>query len=104
MSVLALVPLSLLPAGLLMRTGIGGHLEHMLAYAGTVFVVAMARGDRGILHSCLVLIAYAGVLEFLQRFSPGRTSSLHDFMFSTGGVVLVSAVVALSRRLSQGRR
>jgi VanZ family protein len=103
-TVLALIPLSLLPTGLLMRTEIGEHLEHVLAYGGATFVVAMARSERGILSSCLLLIAYAGGLEFLQRFSPGPTPSLRDFMFSAGGVVLVSAVVALLRRLPQGRR
>jgi VanZ family protein len=80
-SVIALVPLSLLPRGHLPRTHAGGHLEHLLAYAGTALFVAMATSERGFLRIGSALITYAGVLELLQRYSPGRTSSLRDFMF-----------------------
>jgi VanZ family protein len=103
-SAIALAPLSLLPAVHVPRTHVGGHLEHILAYAGTALFVAMATSERGILRIDLALVAYAGVLEFLQRYSLGRTSSLRDFMYSAGGVVLGCAVVALSRQLAAARR
>ena len=34
--------LSLLPAEEMVRTSLGGHVEHMLAYAGTVFITGLA--------------------------------------------------------------
>src|SRR5262245_6485082 len=77
-SAIALALLSLLPVVHVPRTHVGGHLEHFLAYAGAAVFVAMATSERGILRIGSALIAYAGVLEFLQRYSPGRTSSISD--------------------------
>jgi VanZ family protein len=84
------------------RTELGGHAEHFLAYACTAAVVALA-STRGAPLIMSALIAYAGVLELLQRYSPGRTSSLGDFLFSAGGVLLGVGVIALSRRLRHSR-
>lgn len=103
-SVIALTPLSLLPGGHVPRTDVGGHLEHLLAYAGTAVFVAMAASERSIIRIGWALIAYAGVLEYLQRYSPGRTSSLRDFMCSAGGVILGCVVAALSMQLAAARR
>jgi VanZ family protein len=103
-SVLLLALLSLLPSEHLTRTGAGGHLEHLLAYMCAMLLLATVHGERGILRCALALIAYAGVLEFLQRYSPGRTSSLRDFLYGAGGVVLGCAVVALSRRVAARAR
>jgi VanZ family protein len=102
--VIALAPLSLLPAVHVPRTHMGGRLEHFLAYAGAAIFVALATSERGILRIGSALIAYAGALEVLQRYAPGRTSSIRDFMYSAGGVVLGCAVVALSKRLATTRR
>jgi VanZ family protein len=66
----------------MLRTGHSGHVEHVLAYAGTTFLTAMAFAERGLSRLALALLIFAGGLEFLQRFSPGRTSSIWDFMFS----------------------
>ena len=44
--VVAIAVLSLLPAQELVRTGLGGHIEHAVAYAGTAFTVALAYADR----------------------------------------------------------
>ncbi len=103
-SVMALTPLSLLAGVHVPRTDVGGHLEHVLAYAGTALFVAMATREGAILRIGSALIAYAGVLEFLQRYAPGRTSSLRDFLHSAGGVVLGCAVAALSMYLAAARR
>lgn len=95
--IVAIAILSLVPK--ITRTELGGHAEHVLAYAGTAFIVAMAYGERGIVQILFALLAYAGVLEFLQRFSPGRTSSFEDFMFSAAGVLVGIVASVFLRKL-----
>jgi VanZ family protein len=85
----ALGVLSLLPKEDMVRTDLGGHLEHVLAYAATACVVVSAHGTAN------NPTAYAGSLETLQRFSRGRTPAIADFACSTTGVVLGIAVFAL---------
>lgn len=68
----ALAALSLAPAEQMTRTDLGGHIEHVLAYVGTAFLSTAAFGERGISCILFALLTYAGALEFLQRFSPGR--------------------------------
>jgi VanZ family protein len=94
----------MLPAGVVPRTEMGGHLEHVIAYAGTAFFVVLAVSEGSLLRIGSALIAYAGVLELLQRYSPGRTSSVRDFMYSAAGVVLGCAVATLAKRLAAARR
>jgi VanZ family protein len=80
--------LSLLPAEEMVRTGFPGQLEHFAAYAGSG-AIAMAgyglnRGAPWVIGSfCL----YAGILEYLQHFSPGRHPSLEDFAASALGAL-----------------
>ena len=97
---MAVAVLSLIPTEQMVRTGVGGHVEHVLAYAGTAFITAIAFAERGLSPVILALLIYAGSLEFLQRFSPGRTSSIWDFMFSGAGVLTgVGAFVLLAKWL-----
>ncbi len=99
---MAVAFLSLTPSEQMLRTGFSGRAEHVVAYAGTGFVTALAFAERGLLRVMLALLAYAGGLEFLQRFSPGRTSSICDFMFSGTGVLLgVGALALLAKWLSR---
>ena len=96
--VVAIAVLSLLPADDLVRTDLGGHAEHIFAYAVTTLIVALAYTR---LHVALVFAAltgYAACLEYLQRFSPGRNSSLVDLAFSALGVVVgLGAFVLVSK-------
>jgi VanZ family protein len=85
---MAVAVLSLIPSEQMLRTGFSGHVEHVLAYAGTAFITAMAYSERGLSRIVFALLIYAGALEFLQRFSPGRTSSIWDFMFGGAGVLM----------------
>lgn len=90
--------LSLVPADQVTRTTLGGHAEHVLAYAMTAFIAAAAYSERKPTRIGAALIAYAGVLEFLQIFSPGRNARFEDFMFSGAGVILgVAAAVFLGK-------
>lgn len=93
--IIALAVLSLMPSEQMMRTGLSGRVEHLMAYAGTACIAAMAFAERGLFRLILALLIYAGSLEFLQRFSPGRTSSILDFMFSGSGVFLGAGAFAL---------
>ena len=97
--IVALPVLSLVPQGQIQRTGLGGNTEHVLAYAGTAIAVALAYADRGLVRVLFALLAYGALLEFLQRFSPGRVSSLDDFTFTATGVLLGMAAVLLSKRM-----
>jgi VanZ family protein len=94
--------LSLLPSKQVVRTSLDGHIEHVLAYAGTAFLLSLAYRDRSKLALCAAMITYAGALEYLQQFSPGRTSQFADFAFSSVGIIcgLVCARAALSSRAS----
>lgn len=95
--------LSLTPSAAMVRTSAGGHIEHAVAYAGTSFLVAAAYGRWG--RVVAGLLVYAGVLEMLQHFSPGRTPSVIDYLFSAIGVVIgVAALGLLARVLRQSRR
>jgi VanZ family protein len=98
--VLAIALLSLLPADRITRTTLGGHLEHVFAYLATASIAGMAYRERPLAQVVLALIAYAGSLEFLQRFPPGRSSSLEDFVFSALGIALGIAISALLNQLS----
>jgi VanZ family protein len=87
-TLVALAVLSLLPAGSLQRTELGGHTEHVLAYAGTALVIALGlRADRHRLV-LLGLTSYAGLLEFLQTLAPGRSTQLRDFVACTAGIIV----------------
>jgi VanZ family protein len=84
--------MSLAPADTIARHGgytdLGSQVEHTIAYGGTALLVAIAYGERGLVSILLALLAYAGAMEFLQHYSPGRTPGLGDFAFSAAGVLL----------------
>jgi VanZ family protein len=93
--------LSLLPAEELVRTGISGELEHFAAYAATASVATVAYGRSYSGTRIIGLIwAYAGILECLQHFSPGRHPAMGDFAASGSGAWCGGiAVVFVTRRL-----
>ena len=86
--VVLLAVLSWLPADLMVRTGVDGRIEHVVAYMGTMLFVGAAYALRlGLLRIVAMLIGYAGILELGQNFSPGRHSSVFDFAASSFGVI-----------------
>jgi VanZ family protein len=100
--VILLAVLSLLPAQDMVRTGLPGQLEHFVAYAGSAAIAVagygMSRGSMQIIGGFWV---YAGILEYLQHFSPGRHPSIADFAASAFGVLCGGLATALLwRRLS----
>ena len=97
--VFTLAFLSLLPAEEMVRTGVGQRIEHFVAYAGSAGIAMIGYGQRS--RSPWVIFgsfcAYAGVLEFLQHFSPGRSPALADFVASAMGAFVGMLVILLLR-------
>src|SRR5216684_1954861 len=98
-----LAVLSLLPAQDMVRTGIPGQLEHFVAYAGSASIAIAGYGRRVAMRIIGLFWIYAGVLEYLQHFSPGRHSSIADFAASALGVFFGGLAAALlAHRLGRG--
>jgi VanZ family protein len=97
--VILLAGLSLLPAQQMVRTGLPGRLEHFIAYAGSAAVAMAGYGtSRGSMQIIGGFWAYAGILEYLQHFSPGRHASVADFAASALGALCGGLAIALLRR------
>ena len=93
---------SLLPAEDMVRTGLPGRIEHFVACAGSA---AIAMADYGPSRGGMQIIGgfwvYAGILEYLQHFSPGRHPAIEDFAASALGALCGGLVSALLwRRVS----
>jgi len=87
--------LSLLPAQQIVRTGLPGRLEHFVAYAGLAAVAMAGYGaSRGGMEIIGGLWVCAGILEYLQHFSPGRHPSIVDFSASALGALCGGLVFA----------
>ena len=97
--VIVLAVLAWAPAEAMTRTSLGGHTEHLVAYLATALVLALtSRTTRQLTAQCLLLMAYAAILESGQVYAPGRHASFLDLGFSAGGVLLGGALVWLARR------
>src|SRR5689334_8344357 len=98
--VVTVAVLSLLPAEEIVRTGLPGELEHFAAYAGSAAIATAGYGlDRSLPWRIIGSFwVYAGILEYLQHFSPGRHPSVADFAASAFGVLCGGLAVALLRQ------
>jgi VanZ family protein len=70
----------------MVRTSVGGHIEHAVAYAGTALLLGLAYP--GLSRIAVALVTYAAVLEVLQNLVPGRHPGLLDWMASSAGVLV----------------
>ena len=97
-----LAVLSLLPAHDMVRTSLPGRVEHFIAYAGSAAIAMAGYGaTRGAAQIIGGFWVNAGVLEYLQHFSPGRHPAIGDFAASAFGALCGGLAVALLlRRLS----
>jgi VanZ family protein len=100
--VILLAVLSLLPDQQMVRTGLPGRLEHFVAYAGSAAIAVAGYGaSRGGMQIIGGFWVYAGLLEYLQHFSPGRHPAIEDFAASALGALSGGLAIALLwRRLS----
>ena len=94
--VILLAILSLLPDQQMMRTTLPGRVEHFVAYAGSAAIAMAGYGaTRGGMQIIGGFWVYAAILEYLQRFSPGRHPAIDDFAASAVGALCGGLVVAL---------
>ena len=94
--VVVLAFLSLLPAQDMVRTGFPRPLEHFAAYAASGAIAVAGYGlNRGATRAIGGFWLYAGILEYLQHFSPGRHPALEDFAASALGALCGGIAVAL---------
>jgi VanZ family protein len=97
--VILLAVWSLLPAQEMVRTGLPGRVEHFIAYAGSAAIAMAGYGaSRGTIQIIGGFWVYAGILEYLQHFSPGRHPAIGDFATSALGALCGGLVIAFVRR------
>jgi len=84
----------------MLRTGVSGRLEHIVAYfiSALLWVTGYPRGTPWVIGSALAV--YAGVLEVGQIYVPGRHSQVEDFAASCLGVFLIVLPTLWIRRTS----
>jgi VanZ family protein len=88
-SVIALAVLSWTPGSHMVRTGVGGHLEHAAAYLLASAVATIGYGRPGsYIRIGALYCAYAGLLELGQIAVPGRHAGFDDFSASAIGALL----------------
>jgi VanZ family protein len=93
LAILSLTPLEQIEA---VRTDLPGQIEHIIAYAGSTAIAVAGYGlRRGAARIIGGFCLYAGVLEYLQNFSPGRNPALVDFAASAVGAVCGGMAVVL---------
>jgi hypothetical protein len=99
--VVLLAVLSLLPAQQMVRTGLPGRLEHFVAYAGSAAIAMAGYGASRSGTQIIGFWVYAGILVYLQHFSPGRHPAIEDFAASALVALCGGLAIALPwRRLS----
>lgn len=106
----ALALVSLLPATHAPpRTHLPGQLEHFVAYA-CVSALATFAFHRTIRpwRLAAAFVGYAAILEYSQRWSPGRAASVMDFVGSSAGALagIAASLLVLHAlaRLDQARQ
>jgi VanZ family protein len=103
LAIIALAVASWTPGDEMVRTGLNGHLEHVIAYLLTALAFMLAYPSRSAWHVGLGLAAYAGVLELGQLIVPGRNAAFIDWaagiVGAFAGCLLVMGWRAIQRSL-----
>jgi hypothetical protein len=100
----ALVALSLLPAMKMARTVLPGPVEHFVAYAGVAAFAMVGYGSsQGGGRIIGGLCVYAGILEYIRQFSPGRHPSFGKFTGSALGALCCGLAIVLLWRHRSGQ-
>jgi VanZ family protein len=97
--VVLIAVLSLLPAQEMVRTSLGGHIEHATAYAGTAALLRLSYPAWKWPRMAAALSTYAGLLEILQNFSPGRHPAILDWLSSSTGALLGLALIRIGNEI-----
>jgi VanZ family protein len=84
--VLIIAVLSLVPGAERPHTGAPSQIEHYAAYLLVGFALALGYvQNRSVVTIGLLLVLYAGLLEFAQLFIPGRSARVLDVLVSAMG-------------------
>ena len=102
--VILLAVLSLLPAEEMVRTSLGGHVEHAVAYAGTAFLIGLSYPTWKWKRIASPMVIYAGILELLQNFSPGRHPAVLDWLSSSVGALIGITVIRVANEVWRQRQ
>ena len=92
-----LTVLSLLPGSEIVRTGLGGYVEHFIAYAASAAIAILGYGRRRQIAIVVCFALYAGLMEYLQNFVPGRHPAIEDFAASSLGALCGALAVMFVR-------
>jgi VanZ family protein len=90
----AILVLSLLPLSQPLPTTGWDKSNHMLGFAALAFLSHWAWPGRTV-HALAVLLAYGGLIEVLQSFTPDRSADIAD-LFADGIGLAIGAGVAWS--------
>ena len=91
--------LSLRPGHWQARTGLPGPLEHFIAYGITAAVITMGARSRRFPGTIIVtLMLFAGLLEVLQYWAPGRDPELIGFGGSSIGAATGALMALVARK------
>ena len=89
--------LSIVPARIRPETGLPSHVEHFGIFVLAGMMFAYGYGRRLLLVAA-ALVTFAGLIEFLQLFAPGRHARVSDLVVDAAsaciGVVLASMLGA----------
>ena len=88
----------------MVRTGLGGKLEHVVAYFVTGIAFMLAYRYRSPWHVAIALVIYAAVLEAGQLVAPGRNASLYDWAAGAVGALCAALLVTTVWRAAQSAR
>ena len=87
---------SLTPGWLRPRSGLDGHIEHLIAYAVLGFsILVFVASPQDLLLMQIVLIAVAAAMETAQRWIPGRSCRLSHFLASCAGTIIATLTGAV---------
>jgi hypothetical protein len=89
---------SWLPGDEMIRTGADGRLEHGAAYLISGLAVFSAYPRRLKWPIAILMMCYAGILEFGQLWVPGRHAGILDWAASSGGVLCALLLYDASQR------
>jgi len=92
----ALALASLLPTGLVPRTGLGWQTEHFLAYLFTATVLCIAWPRPPIVAISLIVVS--ALLESLQGLTPDRIPDITAALLGAGGAISAAVLVNLFSR------
>jgi VanZ family protein len=89
-----IVALSLVPGSERPHTGASGRFEHLMAYCGATFAICIAAARPPLASIVAAFSLLAGAMEITQRFIPGRTFKLVDWVASSAGAALGAVMAA----------